>query len=254
MIALFDYDSAIYHAVYRIVSISDIRNYLESGIDKDTIRKQIIFDAMDRLNNITLKILDSVEATKIKIDSIEYFVTNCKNSIRKKIDTNYKANRKPTSIGKWVSLLRNELISDGVVSWSDEWEADDLIADRASDIPYYGCVIISLDKDLMQIPGVHFNYYKDKESGQMRGLSHTSKLDSFRSLAYQMLTGDSTDNIKGIPKIGIKRANDILGHCKTEYGLFRNVVQAYYEFKDRFEEEPRIELMKNFRLLKLGTK
>jgi hypothetical protein len=75
-------------------------------------------------------------------------------------------------------------------------EADDLVAIyRTKDT-----VICSPDKDVLkQLPGTHFNY------GKMEFVT-TSHDDAYSFLCVQVLMGDSTDGIPGIPKVGPKTA------------------------------------------------
>ena len=304
MVVLFDYDSLLYHSVYKIVSFSDIRTWFSDGVPKEKIREQIVFDAISRAENLTLSILNDIENCGIEVDRVEYFLTTCKRSIRKAISTEYKAKRKSN---KWVSAVRKSIIETYPNTHrSDEWEADDLIADYAKGNEEY--LICSIDKDLQQIPGYHFNYnwnYERDENGKYKlneynqkikttrkGLSHTSEVESMCFLAIQMLMGDAGDGIKGIPRVGKVKAKKILGGCKNAFGIKRRIVQAYRDYKESldlksleirveiveveklpdtmkefkesqlsvlyeklkpFEFDVRIELMKNYRLLKLGN-
>lgn len=265
MICLFDYDSLLYHSVYRIVSISDMKSLLSSLPELPyQERKQKAFDyiideSFGRMGEKTLKIFDAIEATGYNLTGFEYYITHCKNSVRKEISPYYKSNRKPN---KYVSALRKMLISEGSVSFSAEYEADDLIADRAKELRNEGkdYIVVSIDKDLKQIAGLHFDYYpiyaKNPETGEklfvrLKGLSFTSEFESAEMLALQMLMGDSGDRVKGLPKIGPKRAETLLKDCKKPYSLFRKVVSEYIKRNDE-NFDWRIEIMTNYRLIKLG--
>jgi DNA polymerase-1 len=70
------------------------------------------------------------------------------------------------------------------------------------------------------IPGKHFNFVKNEfyEVTEFEGLKHFYK---------QCLMGDRSDNIKGIEKIGTKKADKILAECETEQHLFNAVRDAY---------------------------
>ena len=88
---------------------------------------------------------------------------------------------------------------------ADGMEADDLVSiwayeARELELPY--CVV-GIDKDLLQIPGNHYNF--NKQEGQFVD-DDTANLN----LMLQCLTGDSTDNIPGIKGIGPKKADKIL--------------------------------------------
>lgn len=81
-------------------------------------------------------------------------------------------------------------------------EADDLVAIYREDCEY--SIICSPDKDVLkQVDSVHFNYRTAEKIG-------TTKMDSEKFLWKQMLMGDSTDGIQGIPKVGEKTADAAL--------------------------------------------
>ena len=97
-------------------------------------------------------------------------------------------------------------------------------------------------------------YEKDelgfKKPTRRKGLSHTSKKESVCFLATQMLMGDSGDGIKGVKGIGKVKAGKILKDCTNQFSYLRRITEQYDK---AFGEDARIELMKNYRLLKLGT-
>lgn len=84
---------------------------------------------------------------------------------------------------------------------SQENEADDLISIVARTVN--SPIIAHIDKDLNQIPGVHYNY--------MNGSMYTvSPEEAERNFLLQLLTGDTADNIEGVRGIGPKKAAGIL--------------------------------------------
>jgi 5'-3' exonuclease len=90
-------------------------------------------------------------------------------------------------------------------------EADDVLADVQTSCNKAGdeTVIASNDKDLLQIPGLHYDFVKKKK---MR----ITPESGMRRLYCQMLTGDRTDNIPGIYKVGPVTAEEILAEASTE--------------------------------------
>lgn len=93
-------------------------------------------------------------------------------------------------------------------------------------------VIGSIDKDLDQITGNHFNFVK--------GTSYTISPEEGRKKLYlQLLTGDSTDNIPGIPKIGPKKAAKIVEGCTDEISYQTAVLKAYKELLGLSEDKAR---------------
>lgn len=245
MRALIDLDSLFFKAVYKVVSLTEIKGYYLAGWSREDIEKEIIDSSLHRLDNLVIHILDEIELTGVKINSIYYFITTCKNSFRKKIAPTYKAKRKRN---KYVSELRNKFIetTENVYS-SDTHEADDLIACAIDGLDESDYIILTMDKDVKHLKGWHYDYYLDPKEESMRGLGYTSKADHEYFLAYQMLVGDNGDNIKGCKGVGEKTANKILKD-KKGYSLIKSVVQTYFK-KGHDKEFIRL----NYRLLKLGV-
>ena len=196
-------------------------------------------------------IIDSIESDGFFVDSVVYCFTTCKNNFRKDLLPSYKANRKPNDTTKLVRLLRTYAIQrleeSEDVRYDDIFEADDLAAEAMRSIN--NGILASIDKDMLQVEGAHFNYYKDKvkddegnividrvesESGEVlflprkkfRGWSYTTKNEGFRLLMHQLLVGDNSDNIKGALGIGDKKAEKLL-NGKSKFGMLRAVYEAY---------------------------
>ena len=250
-VVLFDYDSMIYKAVWHIASRQDIEKWFKEGRSKEWMRREIVSLTINRLSNMGDAILLEIEDTGINIDSVEYFLTSCPDCARRAKFPEYKANRKGNKITKWVRMVRAELLSMGFARVDSRWEADDLIKDRAVQIGDGGFVIATVDKDLKQIPGIFYDYYRPevkksdgtKERGPSRGLHIVSKYEAKRFFWKQMLTGDATDNIPGIPRVGPKTAEKVLKEAVE--GFEKAVLEKY---KDKFGED---EGKKQFELHKL---
>ena len=99
-------------------------------------------------------------------------------------------------------------------------EADDALGIAQTKAEPESTVIVTIDKDLDQIAGWHFNFVKDTKY-------YLSPEEADRVFYTQILTGDSTDNIPGIPGIGPKKAEKLLKKRKTEAGMLYEVVKAY---------------------------
>ena len=206
------------------------------------------------LNDILLDITN--DENNIEISKVEIYVTHCKNSIRKDISSDYKANRVPNPI---VNCLRKLYIQKNEAIYSDTLEADDLIADRAKELGEFGCIIVTMDKDLTQIGGFIYNFYrkpslKDENGNAFehyprKGLTYTPKFDAMQFLAKQMIQGDSCDRVKGLPKYGEKKAEKLINPCKNQFGLIRAVIKEYQKV---FGEDYIEMLQTNYRLLYLG--
>lgn len=114
----------------------------------------------------------------------------------------YKWNRKHAPKPLLYVELKEKLLEDYVCLEQDKLEGDDLmgIISTANKGQF---VICSIDKDLKQIPGRHYNWNTDKKFT-------ITKKDAEYFFYLQILTGDPGDGYTGIPGIGAKKAEAIL--------------------------------------------
>jgi 5'-3' exonuclease len=99
-------------------------------------------------------------------------------------------------------------------------EADDALSLNNINNEDTRTTLVSIDKDLLQCPGFHYNPTKNK----------FFTVDAFAAqynFYHQLLMGDSTDNIKGIPGVGPVSATKWLAGMRTERELFLRAWQAY---------------------------
>lgn len=149
------------------------------------------------------------------------------NNFRKKINPEYKANRKDKPIPKYLNLLREYLVSEWKAEVTDGIEADDAIGIAAAQSGGDDFVICSYDKDLNQLSGTHFDWYKNN-------VYYISDLEGIRHFYKQMLIGDRSDNIIGVNKIGKVRADKLLNEIMSEPEMV-DIVYPLYDDKDRYE-------------------
>ena len=170
-------------------------------------------DAQDfayaRTEDLVDQILVNTEATEYNL-----YLTG-KDNFRYTIYPEYKAHR-PKEKPVWLEAIRQYLIATFNAEVIDGMEADDALGLNQTE----DSVICSIDKDLLMIPGKHYNFVKDEfyDVTEFEGLKHFYK---------QCLMGDRSDNIKGIEKIGTKKADKLLAECETEKHLFDAVRNAY---------------------------
>ena len=133
-------------------------------------------------------------------------------NFRKDLYPKYKANRKvDPELKPYLEYGWNYMIDEWDAVKADGMEADDLISIwaaecRASDVEY---IVAGIDKDLLQIPGRHYNYHKETFTDVDESTAHYN-------LMLQCLTGDNSDNIPGIKGIGPKKAERILDGVATD--------------------------------------
>jgi len=170
-------------------------------------------------------------------DQYRVFLTSeDKSNYRYQLYPDYKANRKsPKPI--WYNELRQHLIERHATEVAFGVEADDLLGIAQSD----NTILASIDKDLDQIPGKHYDFVKDI-------LYEVSEARATRFFWYQLLMGDVTDNIKGIPGCGPKTAARILDGCKSESEYPLVVYEAY---ESAFGKQGMEMMILNGRLVKI---
>lgn len=162
------------------------------------------------------KVDDLIDKITFYTDSDEYKVyLTGSNNFRKAIYPEYKAHR-PTEKPFWLQTIRDYLVKEFNAEVCEGQEADDAMGINQTE----NTIICTIDKDLLMIPGQHYNFVKDEFQTvtYMGGLKH---------FYMQCLQGDRSDNIKGIPGIGPKKAERILEGCDSEYQMFKEVRNAY---------------------------
>lgn len=128
----------------------------------------------------------------------------------------YKGNRKDTAKPVHYHLLREYLEGAWDATVSNGIEADDMLAIRATELGS-SSIIVSLDKDLDQVAGWHYNFSK-------KNLYQIDEPTGTYLFYKQMLTGDRVDNIVGVRGIGEKKAEKLL-EGKTEEEMWNICVE-----------------------------
>ncbi len=149
---------------------------------------------------------------------------------RHKISADYKANRPPMpeDLVPQIPYIHKMVAAYNLLSMSaDDLEADDLIASAARRLVEQGCkvVIVSGDKDLLQLVSEDITMWDPMNDRLMDVAAVEEKygLSPVQLLDYLSLTGDSADNISGVPGVGPKTAQKLLAEYKTLEGLYAQV-------------------------------
>jgi DNA polymerase-1 len=134
----------------------------------------------------------------------------------------YKGNRKGLERPPALSAVIEYLKDKYKVIMFEGLEADDVMGICSGDPRFENPVMVSIDKDMMTVPGKYLN--PDKMRRPVRnnmGLADTM-------MYKQALTGDSTDNYKGIPGIGPKKADNILNSGRVN-SMWHTCEEAFVE-------------------------
>lgn len=198
-------------------------------------------DVPERLAKIRLRdYFESILENLLVSDHTTYLTSTDKSNYRFALDPTYKGNRtqpKP----KHYDFLRHCLIDNNYFNSTVVLgkEADDAMGIRATSFNNLrDFIIVTIDKDLKQIQGWHYDFVKNRKY-------YINKATAARFIYYQLLVGDSADNIGGITGIGDATATKLLEHCSNDRDCFR-VVHAVYSEVDSLDN-----LILRGRLLKI---
>lgn len=165
-------------------------------------------------------------------------------NFRNEIFAEYKANRDdtPEDLIPQFPIVREAAEAFGLPAIEMEgFEADDLIATYAKQAAANGTKvkIISSDKDLMQLVDEHINMFDPMKDNIIdeKGVFEKFGVTPDKVVDVQALAGDSTDNVPGVPGIGIKTAALLI----NEFGTLENLLENAGDIKQNKRRESLIE-------------
>ena len=169
---------------------------------------------------------------------------SARKTFRNEIYSDYKANRSeaPDDLAPQFEYIRKSVLAFNLPSVDlPNYEADDLIATYVDQILKIGAkvTIVSSDKDLMQLykKGVRIydpmknKFIKEEDVQDKFGVTSDKVID------VQSLAGDSSDNVPGVPGIGVKTAAELI----NKYGNLENLLQKATEIKQNKRRETILE-------------
>ena len=172
-------------------------------------------------------------------------------TFRNDIYPEYKANRlaPPEDLVPQFALVRDATRAFGVPCIEKlGFEADDLIATYARLAHEAGArvTIVSSDKDLMQLVNEQVDML---DTMKMKTIAREQVIEKFgvppeKVVDVQALAGDSTDNVPGVPGIGVKTAAQLIG----EYGDLETLLARASEIKQNKRRENLIEFAEQARI------
>lgn len=176
-------------------------------------------------------LLEQSKATHIAVAFDESLET----SFRNDIDPSYKANRDPAPLELKRQFAHCRAVTEalGIECFSDErFEADDLIGtlSRLPAVTHLNHTIVTSDKDLAQLlrPQDQLWDFARNIRTSYDGVKEKFGVTPEQIPDYLALTGDSVDNIKGVPGIGPKAASALLGHFETLDNMLERSAEAAF--------------------------
>ncbi|MBO0758723.1 MAG: DNA polymerase I, partial [Bradyrhizobiaceae bacterium] len=163
----------------------------------------------------------------------------------------YKAHRPdpPDDLVPQFAIIRAAVQAFDIPSVEQAgFEADDLIATYARQASEAGATvtIVASDKDLMQLVNervVMYDTMKDRKIGRAEVIEKFG-VPPEKVIDVQALIGDSTDNVPGVPGIGVKTAAQLIG----EYGDLDTLLQRAVEIKQEKRRQALVENAEKARL------
>ena len=169
---------------------------------------------------------------------------SARKTFRNEIYSDYKANRSeaPDDLAPQFEYIRKSVLAFNLPSIElINYEADDLIATYVDRILAKGAkvTIVSSDKDLMQLYKKDVRIYDPMKNKFITDEDVKKKfgVDSSKVIDVQALAGDSSDNVPGVPGIGVKTAAELI----NKYGTLEKLLKSAHEIKQNKRRETLIE-------------
>jgi DNA polymerase-1 len=165
-------------------------------------------------------------------------------TFRNEIYSDYKANRSeaPDDLAPQFEYIRKSVVAFNLPSVDlPNYEADDLIATYAEQVLAKGAkvTIVSSDKDLMQLYRKDVRLFDPMKNKFITPEDIVAKfgVGPEKVIDVQSLAGDSSDNVPGVPGIGVKTAAELI----NKYGTLEKLLDNAQEIKQNKRRETLIE-------------
>ena len=165
-------------------------------------------------------------------------------TFRNEIYSDYKANRSdpPEDLAPQFEYIRKSVIAFNLPSVDlINYEADDLIATYTEQILEKSAkvTIVSSDKDLMQLYKKDVRIFDPMKNKFItpEDINNKFGVDPKKVIDVQALAGDSSDNVPGVPGIGVKTAAELI----NKYGTLEKLLDKANEIKQNKRRETLIE-------------
>ena len=169
---------------------------------------------------------------------------SARKTFRNDIYVDYKANRSeaPDDLAPQFEYIRKSVLAFNLPSVElPNYEADDLIATYVDKILEKGAkvTIVSSDKDLMQLYKKDVRIFDPMKNKFVSEEDIIKKfgVDANKVIDVQSLAGDSSDNVPGVPGIGVKTAAELI----NKYGTLEKLLKFAHEIKQNKRRETLIE-------------
>ena len=202
--------------------------------------------AVNGFCNMLFKLLEDSksEDNKEKPTHFAVIFDSARKNFRNEIYSDYKGNRSdaPDDLIPQFDYIRKSVEAFNLPSVELlNYEADDLIATYCESIISAGAkvTIISSDKDLMQLYKKNIRIYDPMKNKYIyeEDIHNKFGVEASKVIDVQSLAGDSSDNVPGVPGIGIKTAAELINKYKT----LENLLNRAEEIKQNKRRQTLIE-------------
>ena len=196
--------------------------------------------------NMLFKLLEDSKSNENSEKPTHFAVIfdSARKNFRNDIYSEYKGNRSdaPDDLIPQFEFIRKSVLAFNLPSIElINYEADDLIATYVEQILSKGAkaTIVSSDKDLMQLYRKNVRIYDPMKNKFINEEDVNNKfgVKPEKVVDVQALAGDSTDNVPGVPGIGVKTAAELI----NEYGNLENLLKNAKKIKQNKRRETLIE-------------
>ena len=197
--------------IYKIATMNEVDTHWGNGLwtlhcDENICKAQVDSTIEDLL-------------TDLEADSYVVALTDTHN-FRKDVLPSYKDNRKQKRKPMVLNALRDYVLQEHNAVIYKGLEADDVLGIMATEPSNMERVIVSIDKDLKQIPCLI--------STDGKTVQKIDKKQADYWFMVQAMAGDSTDGYSGVPNVGVKTAQKLLGDNNVPLlDLWKIVLSAY---------------------------
>ncbi len=202
--------------------------------------------AVNGFCSMLFKLLEDSKSNQNKQKPTHFAVIfdSARKTFRNEIYSEYKANRAeaPDDLAPQFEYIRKSVLAFNLPSVElINYEADDLIATYVNQIKKKGAkvTIVSSDKDLMQLYKKDVRIFDPMKNKFITEDDVKKKfgVDSSKVIDVQALAGDSSDNVPGVPGIGIKTAAELI----NKYGNLEKLLKSTNEIKQNKRRETLIQ-------------
>ena len=196
--------------------------------------------------NMLFKLLEDSKSNENEHKPTHFAVIfdSARKNFRNEIYSDYKGNRSdaPDDLIPQFEYIRKSVLAFNLPSIELlNYEADDLIATYSEQILKLGgkVTIVSSDKDLMQLYKKNIRIYDPMKNKFVNEEDIKNKfgVGAEKVIDVQSLAGDSSDNVPGVPGIGVKTAAELI----TNFGTLENLLKNANQIKQNKRRETLIE-------------